>query len=321
MILTLAPSAEPLAVDETRVDEVLRALIAAWGVVSARVLLDRACAWLKTEREDDRALVRARLDALEDCGDVIAGPQGMLAAGPVLEIEMAGGRRLLVGGVPDEVIRESVAEIEIVPGAPRRIERTTPNGVATHFAGQSIPGSRWAGLDDAPIANDALLHALRQRAEAAAAEATLEVLDPMAQRYRPAPERGTRRWPWSDKLDAGLPTLVRWTGLSGDPRFGWAVSSTQVLPLGRDEALRATWAIERASGTAPRIAPEHSPEGVSFSLDPRLPSPEYRYLIASGCEVTRDPTGSRWSVPQSAWAEIRAVLQERLGIVESEAVE
>ncbi len=318
MKLTRLDPRAAVALTPDAVDEALRAFISAWGVVSSRVLLDRVVAQLDASA-DHQALVRSRLDALEDCGDVLAGPRGMIAAAPVFEVAMAGGQRLLVGAAPDRVLRESFPEVVLTPGAPRRVvDGVSTEALTARFGGLSVTGARWAGLDDTLRADEALLASLRSRAAAAEEAGALEALDPSAERYLTASARGTRTYPWRGDLEAGMPAVVRWGGLAGEPRFGWAVSPSQVFALGRDEALRATWALERTIAGGVQLAWEVGETSVDFTLTARLPAAEYRYLTASGATRSRD--GGRWSVPTAAWPDVLAVLRDRLGVEGSERI-
>lgn len=323
MRATWEAAPQPWTADDPRapaLPEALRQMLAATGLTTRRMLLTAVSRHLNM---DDAAMLplRRTLDALERAGDVLAGPGGRVAPAPVQRVTLPTGDALLVGGVPTATLLEVASGCLVTEGYPRRVTASSAvwDTLLATLEGCTVSVGRWSGLDDAPAADDTWLASLTERWESSRLLGGLFHLGSLPssarQGYRPATAVRPQPYGWTAAPTLSAHTLVRWRDGRADWHFGWTgADDGRCLPLGRDEATRTRFALDRAAGGNLPVRVRPTGDGTSVQIDGQLPAAEYRYLLATSQEVVREGYSTAYTVPAGAWDEVAQILRTSLGL-------
>jgi hypothetical protein len=252
----------------------------------------------------------------------------MFAAAPLRVVRLAADRYALHGTLPTAHLRLLLPLKELEGGIPRHATVATDQGAVfsgaiSRLGGLVLSPRRWAGLDRVPPASAEWLEELDHRLGQgpAPAGALDQGLVTPWQAYR-ADHGGPQRQRWrSAGPKDGLSCLWRARHEYGWWRFAWtAGGSPESSPharLGRDEACRTQFALDRQAETSLPATLRQGPEGVEMQIDAFLPRAEYRFLTTLGKRVESDGP-PRYRVPLAGREEAEATLKERLGLRFSE---
>jgi hypothetical protein len=304
--------------------EALRCELSARGVASGRSLCERAQSLLQPLVALDLARIREILQELSASGDVTSGPDGMFATAPLRVVRLSPGRYAFHGTLPTSHLRRSLSSKDLENGVSRYAAVAAEREAAladavSQLGGLVLSPRRWAGLDRVPPAGpewtEDLNHRLDQdRSPAGALDGSVgtpwqaylpDVEGPPWQRWRSADTEDVRPCLWRSRHEYGW-WLFAWTA-------GGSPSSSPHTRLGRDEACRTQFAMDRHAETSLLALIRKGQTEVELEVDAFLPRGEYRYLTTLGKrdESERAP---RYLVPIAAWDEVATTLQERLGL-------
>lgn len=304
--------------------ESLRCELSARGVASGRSLCERAQSLLQPIATLDLTRTREVLEELAASGDATSGPGGMFAAAPLRVVRLSPGRYGFHGTLPTAHLRRSLACKDLEGGVSRYATVAADQEVAlanavSQLGGLVLSPSRWAGLDRVLPAGPEWLEELNHRLdqERSLAGTLDDSLVTPWQSYRPDVGGLQRqRWRSADVGDA-KPYLWRARHEYGWWRFAWTAgvspSSSAFTRLGRDEACRTQFALDRQVETSLSVLLRKGQNEVELEMEAFLPRAEYRYLTTLGKRIEGDGP-PRYGVPLASWEEVAATLQERLGL-------
>jgi len=321
----LAEAQRGIAADaygRARVAEVLRAEVRARGQSWRRSLVDAVAGDVLLGGEFTADEVRAVLDALESLGDVVVGPGGQVAPGPLRVVRLDGRTVSLIGGVETSALERWFGRVTSV----ELVRRASWSGGAAELAALGLVGARlleleaWAGLDRAPTAA-AWLATLT--AELESAQRVLALGDVFevesAQRYDPLAPKAWQhlRWVEARSVLEGV-VLFRARGLAG--RFGYALlrrlsAGIAWLSLSQDEARRAVYALDVAAGTAVAVRRRPLDGGlVEVGVQNVVPRAEHRWLLGAADVAWTEGFPLRYAMPAARAETVLARLVAQLGV-------
>jgi hypothetical protein len=304
--------------------EALRCELSARGVASGRSLCERAQSLLQPLAALELIRIREILEELAASGDATSGPGGLFAAAPLRVVRLAPGRYSFHGTLPTSHLRRSLSCKDLEGGVSRYAtvaadQENTLADAVSRLGGLVLSPRCWAGLDRVPPAGPEWLEELNHRLVQGpgAAGALDQGLVTPWQAY--CADRGglpKRRW-CSAEAEAGPSCLWRARHEYGWWRFAWTAggspSSSPHTRLGRDEACRTQFAVDRQAECSVTALLRKGPQEVALEIDAFLPRAEYRYLTTLGKRVGSDGP-PRYRVPIATWDEAATTLQERLGL-------
>lgn len=295
----------------------LRAEVHARGQAPRSVTIDRVLHLVEPVMEVNPERLASLVDALVREGDLVRAPGGALWATPLRAVPFVNGRARLFSSLPGHALAKVLGAEPEARGAIRSVAWQQAMGASVAaVGGRVLTPEGWAGLDRAPIANDAFLANLDERlAWEAEPPASLERDGPLEWRaWVPDGERpGWRR----DATGACL-----WwahTSLRGHRRAwssgGGSPATAPFIELSFDDADRARFALSRRAGTGAVVAVRRIDGHAVIEVPSWLPRPEYRWLSLQAEAAGDGVQTTRWRLPMDAVLTVADLLAERLGLV------
>jgi hypothetical protein len=297
-------------------------------VASGRSLCERAQSLLQPLAALELARIREILEELSASGDATSGPRGMFATAPLRVVRLSLDRYAFHGTLPTAHLRRSLSCKDLESGVSRyaAVAADREDALAdavSQLGGLVLSPRRWAGLDRVPPAGPEWLEELNHRLDQdrSPAGALDDGLVTPWQAYRSDVEGPPRqRWRSAQAEDV-QPCLWRARHEFSWWRFAWTAgdspSSSSHTRLGRDEACRTQFALDRQAETPLIALIRKGQTEVELEVDAFLPRAEYRYLTTLGKRVEADGP-PRYLVSVVVWDEVATTLQERLGLRSTE---
>ena len=296
--------ASGLALD-ARVADAFRTELTALGQARRWVLEQRVASRL-TLLGATAELAEEVLRTQVSLGEVLLGPGGVVVPAPFRVVPTATSF-LLIGSVPNRELMPLVPAL-VLDGVVRRAPLTPGliDAVAT-LQGAQVEVSRWSGLDRWSDRWERWLESLQELAEQATVDEQI-----LSQNWTECElYRGSGRWrPRGPEPTVGLYRARQ-------PGNYWAHAWGQVSDTERhlngltgDEATRTRWALDASLKSPGSIIGTKVDELIQVVLSGRVPSAEYRYLVAQGARQVEKLT---LSLSVAAWAEAEPLLRARLG--------
>ncbi len=311
--------------DIAAVAELLRHELSARGVSTRRTICENAGMQLAAFAEWPREVIRKTLDELERSGDVSSAPGGRVAPAPLRLVDLDGKRFAVFCGLPSAALRREFPAAVLTGEQTQRwmtfdgIPGDDFTGKMSALGGLIMSTARWAGMDRVPACGADWLEELASRLE-------YESCQPDSWEFESLDEWGVyvpdasvpaqrKRWCRSSKVEGGL--LWRSRHRMGWWVYAWtegtAPTGCRSLKLRQDDAMRAAFSLDAASG-APQTFQASIGTEVEVMINAFLPLAEYRLLNVSGRQ-SRDETGvCRYRFEPAVWERLRPVLRERLGV-------
>lgn len=240
--------------------------------------------------EGERARVAEALARLERAGDVVAGPGRGIAATLARLVEAGRERYALLGTVGTRQACTLAGDAGLEPGSPRRLsplKEAAAHAVAESLGGRVISLERWTGLHRIPDAGVWLERLERRLGEARGGELVSLAEQGEVEVFEAGTESSARRPRWKGERRAGSLARVQ---RAGGEVFGLLTSGegrAMALPLSRDEATRAAWALLAREGGGGELEVSSTADGLRRVQWPmRLPRAEWRALrlLERACE-------------------------------------
>lgn len=295
----------------------LRAEVHARGNVQRAVALDRVRRLIEPMANLDAERLASMCDALVREGDLVLAPGGVLWATPLRVVPVGSGGARLFGSVPNGPLARTLDTSITLRRASRSVRWSESMGTRIGaVGGRVVTSETWAGLEHAPVANDAFLERLDERlAWESAAGWSLERDGPLEWRgWVASGERpGWRRdataaslW-WARTAFRGH--VRAWTAGDGSP------SMARFIELGVDDADRARFALSRRAGAGAPVTVARGGGHAVLEVPTWLPRPEYRWLSLQAEPAGDEVQTTRWRVPTEAVNAVAATLADRLGLL------
>lgn len=298
--------------------ELLRAEITARGTAPRAATLERIGRLIAPIAVIDPEPLARTCEALVREGDLVLAAGGVLAATPVRLIRLAGEVARVVSSLPTVDLRVAL-DVDVER---RDLIRQVPWTAASEAAVAALGGvvltpEKWAGLDRAPLADDAFLLRLDQRLAGSLSSSEFHGRD------EPLEWRG---WTWHEirgawRRDAANTPLWRaqsaWRGFVSAWTAGASPSTAQCFELAPDDAVRARFALSHRQGHPLAISVHSDAHAALLKIPGWLPRAEHRWLSLHA-EPARDTEPGCWQVPAAVLPDVLALLKQRLGVAVEE---
>lgn len=298
--------------------ELLRTEVAARGTAPRAATLERIRRIVAPIVVVDLELLDRTCEALIREGDLVLATGGVLAATPIRVVRLAGEVARVVSSLPTHDLRVALGVDVERRGLVRQVARTGPcEAAVAALGGVALTPEQWAGLEQAPPADDTFLRRLDQRLEGSVSASRLRGRD------EPLEWRG---WTWHEtggawRRDAVDTPLWRarstWRGFISAWTAGASPATAPCFELAPDDALRARFALARRQGHPITISVHADTDAARLTIPGWLPRAEYRWLSLHAEPASAAVPGC-WQVPAARLPRVLDLLRQRLGVTVEE---
>jgi hypothetical protein len=265
----------------------------------------------------DGPRVEEACDALEREGDIVLNPGGVLYATPTRLVALGRNARVF-SSLPTRVLAQALdcpvasscasRTVCVTEGLERAVDR---------LGGVWVSPEAWAGLDRAPVADEAFLARIDERLQWQAVGPGL--LDKEGALEWRAWRQTSDGPGWRQSTEGRLwMARTRYGGRQGAWTAGGPPSTCPSVLLSPDETDRARFALTRSMGSPLLMQVERGPQFVALSIPGWIPRPEYRWLSLQAHRTEADG-GPQWQIPVELAQRALTLLGERLGFVAADA--